>query len=492
MDSPRGLQAFQPSPSWVLQQGKPHAGTERAASQQPKAETKSLVARHIYEPNGKEVTSAEPKDKTTNGEGTSNGASNAVNVKDLEAAEKEPTVVVHCNICGVDCTRVHYHYSKTTDLAVQPKGSAAPPRDICSRCLFEKHFSQSWQTSDFVKIENPEYTAVPEPEEKWTDKELLTLLEALEVHDDNWNEVANAVGTKTREQCVMKFLQLGIEDKYEEADFPSQPMSHSQKFLRDLGYLSEGRMPIHHADNPILSVVSFMAGLAPANVTAAAAAGKSVKEMQKVLKNKIETIGTAAASEKGKEKETTATETSDVKNEDVMEVDSAQLATTAKDTSDSGDPNPIATLPFALSAARSSALASHEERHVTRLVSGAVNLQLQKLQLKLAHFNDFEKLLSAERRDLQRRRQQLFMDRLAFQRRVRSLEEATKKISGSLGGAGLPGAMNTEDAVNALTEAIRTFGVGKGEDSVGVKRSSIDGSVQPVADGGEGYSRIEI
>lgn len=417
-----------------------------------------------------------------------------MDVKELEAAHKEPTAVVHCYTCGVDCTRVHYHYSKTTDQAGQGKGTSLP-RDICPRCLFENHFPSSWNAADFVKIENPDYSAVPEPEEKWTDKELLMLLEALEIYDDDWNSVADHVGTKTREQCVMKFLQLEIDDKHDEPELP-QPngMSQSQKFLRDLGYLSEGRLPIHHADNPVLSVVAFMAGLAPTHV-AAAAAGRTIEELKRNLKDKIEKVPTAPASDKGKEKEKASTVgSSDVKNEDAMEVDTAQLTTTTKETSSSipGEENPLVTLPFALSAARSSALASHEERHITRLVSGAVNLQLQKLQLKMAHFNDFEKLLSAERRDLQRRRQQLFMDRLAFQRRVRSLEEATKKISGNLGGAGLPGAMSPEDAVNALTEAIRTFGVGKGDDSIGVKRSSIDGSVQPVGEGGEGYSRIEI
>jgi SWI/SNF related-matrix-associated actin-dependent regulator of chromatin subfamily C len=149
----------------------------------------------------------------------------------------------------------------------------------------------------------------------------------------------------------------------------------------------------------------------------------------------------------------------------------------------SGPSNPLATLPFALSAARASALASHEERHITCLVSGTVNLQLQKLQLKSAHFADFEKLLSAERRDLQRRRQQLFMDRLNFQRRVRALEDATRKVS-LAGGA--------DDALEKLAEAIRLFGVGKGEEGMGVKSGEEEGGVEPVKEGGEGYARLEI
>lgn len=373
-------------------------------------------------------------------------------------------------------------------------------RDLCPRCFVEGNFPSGTSSADFTKISSPEASSVSEAEEKWTEEETLLLLEGLEEFDEDWNRVADHVSTKTREQCVMKFLQLEIEDKYIEADLPQGDASTpSAKFLRDLDYLSEGRAPLHHADNPILSVVSFLAGLAPAHVTeAAVASGRSVNEMKRILQEKINKAP-VAPSEKGKEKEggekasTPAASASDVKPEgdDAMEVDTAQAVAVA-DKGASSDSNPLVTLPFALSAARASALASHEERHITRLVSGSVNLQLQKLQLKLAHFSDFEKLLSAERRDLQRRRQQLFMDRLNFQRRVRALEEATKKIGSGMQGQGLPGSMSTEDAMAALTDAIRMFGVGKGEDSMGVKTDSVDASVQPIAEGGEGYGKLEI
>jgi SWI/SNF related-matrix-associated actin-dependent regulator of chromatin subfamily C len=480
-------------------EGKQLTATDRAASQQSiaKSETKSLAGRNIYEPNGKEA-SAEPK--AANGEAAANGGS--VDVKDLEAAAKEPTKVINCFSCGVECTRVHFHETKPSEQPGQLKAAGGLKRDLCPRCFVEGNFPSGTSSADFTKISNPEDLAAAETEEKWTEEETLLLLEGLEEFDDDWNRVADHVQTKTREQCVMKFLQLEIEDKYVEADPPeSQSAVPSTKFLRDLEYLSEGRVPIHHADNPILSVVSFLAGLAPANVTeAAVASGRSVNEMKRILQEKINKAPTAP-SEKGKEKEgeqsTPAATASDMKPEggDAMDIDTSAESTTVatKEAGSSSGANPLATLPFALSAARSSALASHEERHITRLVSGAVNLQLQKLQLKLAHFNDFEKLLSAERRDLQRRRQQLFMDRLNFQRRVRALEDATKKISGSIGGQGLPGSMSNEDAVQALTEAIRMFGVGKGEDSMGVKRDSVDADVaQPIAEGAEGYSKIEI
>ncbi|KAF2821089.1 SWIRM-domain-containing protein [Ophiobolus disseminans] len=493
VDTPRGLQPFQPGPGSKVIEGKQHAGTDRAASLQPtaKSETKSLAGRNIYEANGKEA-SAEPR--AANGETIQNG--NSADVKDLEAAAKEPFKVINCFSCGVECTRVHFHETKPSEQSGQAKTAGGLKRDLCPRCYVEGNFPSGTVNTDFTKIANLEYSPVADTEEKWTEEEVLLLLEGLEEFDDDWNRVADHVQTKTREQCVMKFLQLEIEDKYIEADVPqTESGAPSTKFLRDLEYLSEGRMPIHHADNPILSVVSFLAGLAPANVTGAAvASGRSVHEMRRILQEKINNTPTAP-SEKGKEKEGgSAVSSTEIKPEsgDAMDVDAAQESSALAIKDSSSTANPLVTLPFALSAARSSALASHEERHITRLVSGTVNLQLQKLQLKMAHFNDFEKLLSAERRDLQRRRQQLFMDRLNFQRRVRAMEDATKKIISQLGGQGLPGSLGPEEAIEKLTEAMRMHGVGKGEENIGVKQDNADAGVQPLGEGEQGYSKFEI
>ncbi|KAF2472880.1 SWIRM-domain-containing protein [Lindgomyces ingoldianus] len=505
VDTPRGLQPFQPAPKSITTPGKPNPATEAAANQPATAKsdlTKS-IGRHIYEQNGKELSPSESKDKTTNGEGAANGASGSADMKALEAAQKEPISPVHCNSCGVDCTRSYWHYTKTSPQPIPNKAQVSNYHDICPRCFVDASFSMSYTNKGYVKVENGEYSLAGDPDLKWSDAEVLRLLEGLEQFDDDWNQVADKVETKTREQCVLKFLQLEIEDKYLEADF-AEPESVS-----GLSFMQNGRMPISQADNPVLSVLSFMAGLSPAGVTeAAVASGRSIKAMRSIMEERINKVSTSE-SEKGKEKEkdkTPATAGSEVKNEDAMDVDAQpgtessmlppKTSTTDKDASASPattEISPLITVPFALTAARSSGLASHEERHITRLVSGAVNLQLQKLQMKLDHFNAFEKILAAERRDLQRRRQQLFLDRLMFQRRVRALEDATKKINASLGGVpGLPGALSPEEAVNALTDAIRTFGVGKGDESMGAKRSSIDGSIQPYEDGSDGFSRIEV
>ncbi len=40
------------------------------------------------------------------------------------------------------------------------------------------------------------------------------LLEGLEMYKDDWNKVAEHVGSRTQDQCILHFLQLPIEDPY--------------------------------------------------------------------------------------------------------------------------------------------------------------------------------------------------------------------------------------------------------------------------------------
>ncbi|OCK86063.1 SWIRM-domain-containing protein [Lepidopterella palustris CBS 459.81] len=510
-DTPRGLQAHQPAPGSVTTSGKPFAATERLANSAPpsKSDLNLEIRRNIYESNGKEATLAESKEKAANGETAANGTS--ADTKALEEALKEPGKQFHCYSCGIDCTRVRYHNSKSAPHSAPGKTAAMVKYDLCPNCFLEGRFPASSKAAEYTKIENERYSALPDRDAPWTDAETLLLLEGLELFDEDWNSVADHVASRTREECVLKFLQLEIEDKYLEADVGQASAGAG---AASLGYLSNGRVPFSQADNPVMSVMGFLATLAEPSV-AAAAAGKSVEELKRTLLEKLEKTPTASAaaaafskSDKGKEKATSSTpapalSTSEVKNEDAMEVDSAHAPNTssprpnttnavAATASSETHGNPLATIPFALSAARSSALASHEERHITRLVSGAVNLQLQKLSLKLQQFNELETLLSAERRDLERRRQQLFLDRLAFQKRVKGLEDAARRVGAGLSG-GAAGAINSEEAVRLLTEAVRDFGVGKGDEKMGVMTAGLDGrEVGPVEDGGEGFGKLEI
>ncbi|KAK1089488.1 SWI/SNF and RSC complex subunit Ssr2, partial [Friedmanniomyces endolithicus] len=339
----------------------------------------------------------------------------------------------------------------------------------------EARFPSNTTAVDYTKLVNDRYNSLGDKDAAWSDAELLLLLEGLELFDDNWDSVADHVGSRTREECVLKFLQLEIEDKYLE-DAPSAANGHANGGVgaHDLAYLSGGRLPFSQFDNPVMSVMGFLAGLAdPA--TTAKAAGKSVEEMKRTLKQRMETDSTTGAESAGTAAEQ-STASANIKGEDraesAMDVDdTTSIANRSPpppppQTSHSND---LPTTALSLTAARSAALASHTERQLTAQVSAAVNLQLQKLELKLGQFSEMEALLQAERREVERMRQQLFLDRLAFRKRV---AETEAKMGGMrIGGVGGGGEKLGMDSLSAGT-------VGEG--------------VEPFQEGMEGFMRHEI
>lgn len=370
------------------------------------------MRRNIYDDKGRDVTPA--KTETAD-------AANGDAGKNLEESLKQDGKQYFCYSCGKDCTRVRYHCSKNPPTAATtPKPSKDQRYDLCSLCFHEGRFPSSTSSGDYTKLENDRYRSIGDKDAAWTDGELLLLLEGLELFDDNWESVADHVGSRTREECVMKFLQLDIEDRY--IDDGAQTTNGNA--ASDLAYLSGGRLPVTQLSNPVLSVMGFLAGLAdPA--TTARAAGKSVEEMRNALKSQIEREATPGAEETTTDADATTLDA--VKNEsqtaETMDIDdTTSLATRSPKPLQQQAQNSLPTTALSLTAARAAALASHTERHLTSLVSAAVNLELTKLELKMQQFGEMEALLQAERREVERMRQRLFLDRLAFRKRVREVE----------------------------------------------------------------------
>ena len=473
-DTPRGLQAFQPAAKSIATPGKPFEGTERALSgaSPSKAGQNLEIRRNFYDQSGKDIM-AGSKDKQANGEeGATNGAASTESgTKIMEELAKEPKKPVHCFSCGIDCTRIRHHYSKTTPNVA---GAAAPKKyDICSNCFQCGRVPTTHSPHDFTTIENPDYTAIPDRDAPWTDSEMLLLLEGLDQFDDDWDEIADHVKTRTREECVLRFLQLEIEDPYLESELNGAGTA-------TLGALNNGRVPFTQADNPVMSVVAFLAGMSEPSV-AAAAAGKFTVEVRKNLRNRLENGMGGASQQKGKEKE-------GVKSEDSMEVDTAmspqadannQIATSNHQQQQ--QPISAPTMAMAATAARATGLASHEEREMSRIVSATVNLTLQKFELKLQQYSEIEATLQAERRELERGRQQLFLDRLAFKKRVREVEEGLKTASlrGGVGGTKM------------AQEVAEEFGGGERFNFQG-ERGLVEREVQPPSTGDVDFTSYEI
>ncbi|GMP37974.1 hypothetical protein CsSME_00009418 [Camellia sinensis var. sinensis] len=118
--------------------------------------------------------------------------------------QEGPSVEYHCNSCSADCSRTRYHCQKQADY------------DLCTECFNNGKLDSGLSPTDFILMEPAEAAGVSGG--KWTDQETLLLLEALELYNENWNEIAEHVATKTKAQCILHFVQMPIEDTFMDCD----------------------------------------------------------------------------------------------------------------------------------------------------------------------------------------------------------------------------------------------------------------------------------
>ncbi|QUC20796.1 uncharacterized protein UV8b_05037 [Ustilaginoidea virens] len=454
-DTPRGLQPWQPSADPIVLEGKKNSDTDKKSGNVPtgKGDLNLEIGRNIYEANSKGT----PVNKI---EGNLNGEKPPTKgVTDAIDGNAATLAKVNCHQCGNDCTRIYYH-SNQTDLATKSK------YDLCPNCFTEGRLPANHLSNMYSKIDNPNYTSVTDREAPWSDAEILRLLEGLERFDDDWGEIADHVGTRTREECVLQFLQLDIEEKYLDCEAPI----NAPTGLSMLG-AQHGHLPFSQVDNPVMSVIGFLASLADPASTAAAA-HKSAEELKRSLRKQLNSHqgsqGVNGQENSGdKELKIHPQEYSQAREGgESMDLDpdhESTITTTEKNTA-------LASIPLASIGARAAGFASHEEREMTRLVSAATNVTLQKLELKLKYFNEVEANLRAERRELERGRQQLLLDRLSFKRRVGKVMESLQAAA----------AIDGENGICIAQEAIQAE-----SETLGFQRVAGESFVLPLSSNGQ-------
>ncbi|KAI7831082.1 SWIRM domain-containing protein [Gamsiella multidivaricata] len=330
-DTPKGLQPFQPN---LATPTAAKANVEQIKTPgASKLDANIELRRNIY------TSGPEPVSKDSD-----------------ENAEKRQRF--NCFTCGADCSKSRYHSIKTKNF------------ELCANCYTEGRFPATMSSGDFIRFQSQHDKSTDEP---WTDQETLLLLEGLEMYDEDWNLVAEHVGTRGREQCILHFLQLPIEDPY---------LGGATE--RELGPLQYHKAPFSESDNPVMSVVAFLASVVNPGV-AAAAAQSALRELALARKN-------AQASE----------ESGETAEEAAEEAAAAALGS---------------------AAAKAKTLADYEEREIQRLVTVVVEMQLKKLELKLQQFEELESVLDIEKRELETQRQQLYLDRLTMKKSIMSMQE---------------------------------------------------------------------
>lgn len=219
----------------------------------------------------------------------------------------------------------------------------------------------------------------------------LLLLEAIELYGDDWSKIAEHVGTRTKEKCILHFLQMPIEEPFLEAQ------------TSGLGASMPQSLPFSQTDNPVMATLAFLAStVSPAIASAAAKA--ALTEYTK---------GTEQAAIADQPDKSSSVSNNDGKAE--MEVDQGEgLGDKAAELKAHLERTTATAL--AAAATKAYVLAQAEERKLQKLVIEAVESQVKKLELKLTHFEELEKMLGNEKKQIERQRAQLFQDRLALRK----------------------------------------------------------------------------
>ncbi|KAH3670531.1 hypothetical protein OGAPHI_001046 [Ogataea philodendri] len=104
----------------------------------------------------------------------------------------------YCSVTGNEITESRYHNLKTK-------------QNISEQAFKDGQFPAAFKSSDYVKLEKTYNQSDARP---WTDQETLLLLEAIEMYHEDWTSISGHVGSRSKEQCIARFIQLPIEDKY--------------------------------------------------------------------------------------------------------------------------------------------------------------------------------------------------------------------------------------------------------------------------------------
>jgi len=276
----------------------------------------------------------------------------------------------------------------------------------------------------------------------WSDQETLLLLEGLEIHKDDWNKVAEHVGSRTQDECIMHFLKLPIEDPYLEGD--------SSGFLGPLAYQP---VPFSQSGNPVMSTVAFLASIVDPRI-ASAAAKAAIDEFSKLKEeipaelvyahvDKVRSEMKVESEKKSDEEKnkSDAEPSSEAPSTPKLPTDPATEATDdgvikEDETSEKAEPKELneeeknkvkkhnelldgniktaAAAAVAAAAVKAKHLAQVEERKIKSLVALLVETQMKKLEIKLRHFEELETIMDRERELLEQQRQCLVKERQEF------------------------------------------------------------------------------
>ncbi|XP_054797997.1 SWI/SNF complex subunit SWI3C isoform X1 [Prosopis cineraria] len=344
-------------------------------------------------------------------------------ISDLEDRIREHLSENHCNYCSRPLPAVYYQSQKEADVL------------LCTDCFHDGGFVVGHSSIDFIRVDSTrDYSDLDG--DSWTDQETLLLLEAMEIYHENWNEIAEHVGTKSKAQCILHFLRLPMEDgKLENINVPRMSLSSNMSNTDDCGRLRSNlgaelagptqsidpnsRLPFSNSENPVMALVAFLASAIGPRV-AAACAHAALAELsgnnsgsapqaeapghsnRMNLESKLSKdggpLGEIANPNQQDEDEAKALGSQGPNEGEAIPLSSEKV----KDAAKAG---------LSAAAMKAKLFADHEEREIQRLCANIINHQLKRLELKLKQFAEIETLLMKECDQMEKARQRFAAER---------------------------------------------------------------------------------
>ncbi|KAI3403693.2 SWI3 [Candida oxycetoniae] len=241
----------------------------------------------------------------------------------------------------------------------------------------------------------------------WTVDEYSKLVNAVKTYKNDWYQIADAVGSnKTPQQCVLKFLKMPLEDKFDPARYDVKAIAELLKF--------SSNYPVNSVDNPVLANLVFMTRIVDSEVAKVASEAAS-KAMDESMKQKVTEVYGDKEEKKASEGESTTG------NKDTI------LEQNGHRGRDPDEKDAMAAT-FGIVGARSHLFACYEEREMNKISANIINHELAKVETKLSKIEELEKIYERERQNLAKQVESNFMDRLALTKStigvIKKLEEA--------------------------------------------------------------------
>ncbi|KAL6492902.1 hypothetical protein OROGR_032661 [Orobanche gracilis] len=310
---------------------------------------------------------------------------------DFDITVREQLSAHQCHYCSRRIATAYYQSQKEADVL------------LCSDCFNEGRFVAGHSSLDFLKVNSmKDYGDVDG--DSWSDQETLLLLEGMQLHNENWNKIAEHVGSKSKAQCIVHFVRLPLDvAPLESIDLPSTSGS-SNSWSHDSNHEilgsnsngcsaqwgdSENKFPFANSGNPVMNLVAFLASALGPRV-AAASAHASLASLCKDDRKE----------ESPHEKITNSSNKCSWSQNDekAVALSAEKVKAAAKDGLEAA-------------AMKAKLFADHEEREIQRLSANIVNHQLKRLELKLKQFAEIETLLMRECEQMERMRQRIASER---------------------------------------------------------------------------------